>query len=46
MVKLVAKPLLMATNMWPASYYSKALSDAIDHLIAEAPNKLGVTVTL
>ena len=44
MLKLIAKPLMMVMNLWPANKYSETLSDAIDHLIAEAPNKLGVQV--
>ena len=36
--------LMRSDNLWPGAYYSIALSQAIDHMIAVAPAKLGLTV--
>jgi len=41
MAVLTVDVLMKVQNMWPASYYSKALSQAIDHMVKVAPSKLG-----
>ena len=38
---MAAMNAMKTDNMWPAAYYSIAMSQAIDHMIAVAPSELG-----